>query len=161
MELRYKKLSFEDVYSLCLKLSEGILRYYGKDYEKITLIAISRGGLVPARLIADLTSKKDIWTISAKSYIDIDKREQVSITQDVKTNLENRRILLIDDIADSGNTIKTIKELFELRGAKEVKSCTLHYKRKSVIEPDFYAEEVDNNVWIIYPWEIHEFNNKK
>ncbi|MCX8166369.1 MAG: phosphoribosyltransferase family protein [Candidatus Micrarchaeota archaeon] len=161
MGLKYKKLSFDDVYALCLELSEKLIDYYGKDLEKVVFVAISRGGLIPARILADIVGKRDIWTISAKSYVDVNKKEELVITQDIKMNLENKKILIIDDIADTGFTIKTIKELCELRNASEVKTCTLHYKNKSVTKPDFFADKVSDDVWIVYPWEIHEFNNSK
>jgi hypoxanthine phosphoribosyltransferase len=68
------------------------------------------------------------------------------------------RVLLVDDISDSGGSlIKIIKVLQEL-GAKKsnIDTATIHYKKKSKFKPTYFAEQIKDSDWINYPWEIHE-----
>ena len=64
------------------------------------------------------------------------------------------KLLIIDDIADSGKTI------FDLRGTMfNPKFATLHYKTTSVAKPEYYAQEIaDDYGWIVYPWEKDNSN---
>ena len=61
--------------------------------------------------------------------------------------------LIVDDILDSGNTVSELIIEYEL---KDIKIATIHYKKKSVIAPDFYDVLVQENEWIVYPWEIEK-----
>jgi hypoxanthine phosphoribosyltransferase len=58
-------------------------------------------------------------------------------------------LLVLDDIADSGNTLKDLKEKFDIP-----MYGTLHYKDSSNTKPDYYGLMIpDNYGWIVYPWE--------
>ena len=59
------------------------------------------------------------------------------------------RLLVLDDIADTGETLFDIKDKMP-----NPKLATLHYKTSSIIKPEYYAEEIaDDFGWIVYPWE--------
>jgi hypoxanthine phosphoribosyltransferase len=64
------------------------------------------------------------------------------------------KLLIIDDIADSGKTI------FDLRDTlSNPKFATLHYKTTSVAKPEYFAQEIaDDFGWIVYPWEKESSN---
>jgi hypoxanthine phosphoribosyltransferase len=66
-------------------------------------------------------------------------------------SMKQKRMLLVDEVADTGDTllhaINHVKEL----GVKEVRSAVLHYKPTSVVKPDFFM--VETTSWIVYPWE--------
>ena len=57
----------------------------------------------------------------------------------------DKKILVVDDIADTGNTLKDF-------GNKHNIICTLHYHQQSIVKPDYYVEEKGDR-WIVYPWE--------
>ena len=61
-------------------------------------------------------------------------------------------ILLVDDIADSGDTLQTVKDKLTV-WHKEVTTLTLIYKTHSIIKPDYYYEKRINKQWVIFPWE--------
>jgi hypoxanthine phosphoribosyltransferase len=95
---------------------------------EITAIGgLPRGGLIPAVL---LSHKMNIPFVSQAN---------------VKTILGN--ILIIDDICDTGKTLKPFK--FE----SNVYTAALHYKTTATIEPDFWWKVVSEGDWIVYPWE--------
>ncbi|MFQ6054150.1 MAG: phosphoribosyltransferase, partial [Candidatus Bathyarchaeia archaeon] len=58
------------------------------------------------------------------------------------------------DVADSGRTLRAVRDYVMARGAGELVICTLHYKPWSIVKPDIYVEETE--AWIIYPWERRE-----
>ena len=60
----------------------------------------------------------------------------------------NKKILVVDDIADTGHTLKDFENPHNI-------ICTFHYHKQSIVEPDFYCEEKGDK-WIVYPWETQE-----
>jgi len=60
-------------------------------------------------------------------------------------------ILLVDEIADTGETLKRRLRFFS---RPKTTIITLNYKNQSTIIPDYYVEKVDNEDWVIYPWEV-------
>lgn len=61
---------------------------------------------------------------------------------------------LVDEIVDSGQSLKLIIDHINQQGASEVKTATLYYKPSSIIKPDYYEKETSK--WIIFPWETKE-----
>ena len=60
----------------------------------------------------------------------------------------NKNILVVDDIADTGETLEDFDN-------KHNVICTFHYHKQSLVKPDYYCEEKGDD-WIVYPWEITE-----
>ncbi len=121
------------------------------------VIAIGRGGYVPARivcdrlLISDLTSIKiEHWGIAARKF------DQARIRFPLSIDVEGQSILVIDDITDTGETLITAQEYLGRSRPEEIRTGVLQHKISSVFEPDYYAELISEWKWIIYPWAIHE-----
>ena len=153
MGLTFKVITWDDTISMSMRLGKKILESgFNPDY----LIGIARGGLVPLRILSDLFKNTNVLIVTVKLYKDIGERgEKVTFVQKVDINLEGKKILLVDDVADTGLTIKAVAEYIkENKKAGELKIATLHYKPWSVIKPDYYIEEVTE--WIVYPWEYIE-----
>jgi len=110
-------------------------------------------------VLSDLLENPNIATIKVEYYEDIYKtRSKPEITQPLTVDISGKRILLVDDIADSGHSLKLVKEhLFE-RGAADVKICTLYRKPWSIVAPDFNARTTD--AWVCFPHEIFETMRK-
>jgi hypoxanthine phosphoribosyltransferase len=120
------------------------------------LIGISRGGLPIVRTLSDFLDISTVFIIRVKYYEDIEKRQdKPMIMQDISTDtVANKKILLVDDIADTGNSMLFARDLMINKKVSEVKTATLHFKPWSKIKPDYYIEE--SQKWIVYPWEIYE-----
>ncbi len=148
--MKFLRLSWDDGATLCEELVEKT-----KDYKPDVLIGVSRGGLVPLRIFADVLDMKKIGILGIQFYKAIGKRNKFpEITHDMPLNIEGKKVLIIDDIADTGKSLITAKEYIEKKGAKEIRTATLHFKPTSLITPDYYIRITTD--WIIYPWELHE-----
>ena len=73
------------------------------------------------------------------------------------------RVLLVDDIADSGESLVFASQRIRDFAPKVAKidTATIHYKPKSIVEPNFIGKKIENDVWIVYPWESLEETAKK
>jgi len=153
---KYEVPSWDKIYDLCLKVADQI-KHSG--YKPDLIVAVSRGGWIPGRVLSDLLENPNIATIKVEYYKDIYKtRSKPEITQPLTVDISGKLILLVDDIADSGHSLKLVKEhLFE-RGAADVKICALYRKPWSIVAPDFNARTTD--AWVCFPHEIFETMRK-
>jgi hypothetical protein len=71
-------------------------------------------------------------------------------------DVRGKSILIIDYVADTGETLQTTLDYLEELGGKEMKTGVLQHKVTSTVEPDFYADLIKEWRWIIYPWAAHE-----
>jgi len=153
---KYEVPSWNNIYDMCLKVADQIKN---SDYKMDLIVAVSRGGWIPGRVLSDLLENPKIATIRVEYYEDIYKtRSKPEITQPLTIDVSGKKILLVDDIADSGHSLKLVKEhLFE-RGAADVKICALYRKPWSIVAPDFNARTTD--AWVCFPHEIFETMRK-
>ena len=143
------KLSWDDITScvstICQKLDPTTID---------VLVGISVGGLVPTSLFSNELQNKNVTTLSARSYTERQQKELKIGYLPEKSGLEGKRILLIDDIIDTGKTIQKTKEL--LYNTYHVQSITVvslyvnsnHCKTY----PNLYGHETTD--WIEFPWEV-------
>ena len=83
---------------------------------------------------------------------------QPIINQKLKILISGKKILLVDDVADSGESLQLAKKHILKQNNVEVKIATIYKKNKSKIDPDYYEKTIKN--WIIFPWEIKETSRK-
>jgi hypothetical protein len=151
----YLKPSFEELRSLAFKLFRAIER---SNWKQDVNIGIGRGGLFVLRALQDFYIAKGLripyTVIAVERYKGIKRAGKVRIKYLYSRFVRNRKVLLIDDVADQGISLKEAERACYEKGAKEVKTATVHLKPWSIIKPDFYVAETD--AWIIYPWEVYE-----
>jgi hypothetical protein len=68
--------------------------------------------------------------------------------------IADKKVLVVDEVADTGKSLKLVKEHIIEKGATEVKIATVYYKPWSIVKPDYYERETSK--WIVFPWEIKE-----
>jgi len=119
------------------------------------IVGVSRGGWPPARVLSDLLGNPNLANVKAEFYLGVNETKgEPTLTQPVSTNVANKKVLIVDEVADTGKSLKLVKEHVIAQGAKEVKIATIYYKPWSVITPDYYEKETQK--WIVFPWEIKE-----
>ncbi len=151
-ESKYLKISWKMLEELVEELAEKIISSYRFD----TLIGVLRGGMIVAHLLSDILSIDEIYPIGCSSYTDIYKRSQVRVYHPlIIDDLSDRKVLIVDDVADSGETLKTIiEQLIIPKNPLDYRTATLHIKPWSKFKPDYYVRIAD--AWIVYPWEKYE-----
>jgi hypoxanthine phosphoribosyltransferase len=149
-------LTWDEYFKLCDDLVKQIKN------DRITdIVSISRGGLIPAQYIAYKSRIRRVHNVGMITYSDMNHtqfEESDTVIYQKVTELFDRshRILIIDDIADSGKTIHKCKMHHpSFNDAEFVKVCTLQYKPKSsIVKPDYYAQVIDDDTWIVYPYDL-------
>lgn len=149
---RYLHLTWMDVQRLSEKLADQIAE---SGFRPDIIVAVSRGGFDPARILSDELNIRSLASLQVIYYAGIRERnDKPQVKYPLNADISGLNVLVVDDVADSGNSLKVVKEYVDTLGPREVKMATLHHKPWSTFEPDFYAESVDK--WIIYPWEPRE-----
>ena len=147
------------------KIEQLATQVYRSQWEFDQVLCLARGGL----RIGDLLSRiynKPLAILSASSYIgkDFQNRGNLTIANNITmtTATLGKRILLVDDLVDSGVTLAGIIEWlkqhheFEIT---EVRSAVLWFKACSVAKPDYYVDFLPDNPWIHQPFEKYESIN--
>ena len=151
-DLEFLFLSWDDVQLLSERVSDEIR---DSGYIPDLMIAISRGGFDPARIISDQLDIRKLASLQIIYYKGLNERmDEPEVLFPLNAQIEGLKVLVVDDVSDSGNSLIVVKKYIESKGAAEVKLATLHHKPWSKFKPDYFAEEVDE--WIIYPWEPRE-----
>lgn len=152
MQNKFIAPSWQDIEELSYKIAEQIIE---KNTKIDIIIAILRGGWIPARILADLLGIENIGVLGIKFYKSIETRkEQPIITYPLILDISNKNVLLVDDVADTGKSLSLAIEMTRLYGPKNIYTATLYVKPTTILVPDFYAETT--SAWIIFPWEKAE-----
>jgi len=150
--LEFEIPSWDYFYQLCLELG-GRVRESG--FKPDVLLGISRGGLVPVRILSDLFDKAEVATVRVEFYEDIAKTaREPRITQPVSVDVKGRSVLVVDDVADTGRSLALVKRRVEELGAAHIRVATTYYKPWSVIVPDYWVRRTEK--WIVFPHERRE-----
>lgn len=116
------------------------------------VVAIARGGLLPAGAIAYGLGVKNCGAINVEFYTGIgtvrDRPEVLPPELDM-SYLDGRRVLLIDDVADSGRTLDLAVRLLRDRGA-DIRSAVIYTKPTTIVQPDWSWKQTA--LWIDFPW---------
>jgi hypoxanthine phosphoribosyltransferase len=116
------------------------------------VVAIARGGLLLAGSVAYALDVKSCGAINVEFYTGVDLRldEPVLLSPMLDTPaVSGQKVLLVDDVSDSGRTLAMVLALLQKAGA-DVRSVCLYSKPKTVLEPDFVWRKTSK--WIAFPW---------
>lgn len=116
------------------------------------VIAIARGGLLLAGSLSYALGVKLSDAINVEFYTDVHETlpDPVLLAPMLDTGaIENKQLLVVDDVADSGRTLALVLDLLRGLGA-EARSAVLYTKPSSQVDPDFTWKHTDQ--WIVFPW---------
>lgn len=139
-------LSWDEVERAAKTLANSIKR----DFDPDIIVGVARGGLIPAVRLSHLLGDKLLRIIHVKYY----KRANVRLKKlEVLADIERiqGKVLLVDDVADTGMSLEFLLEHLKGKGAKETRTATIAYKPGSRLKPDYFVYETDK--WIVFPWE--------
>jgi hypoxanthine phosphoribosyltransferase len=147
MAIQYLSVSWETYQNLVYKISASILSHSPHVNQ---IVAISRGGLTFGHLCSDFL-RIPVATITIQSYSDIQKSGEITITEPLTMDIHGKEVLLVDDVADSGKTLKRATEYLQGFSPKSITVATLFYKERSIFRPDYFARKTSR--WILFPYE--------
>jgi len=150
--MKYQNVSWHEI-EVCVETVGRVIR--AARFKPDCIVAILKGGLVPARLLSDFFGSIEIYPIRAKTYHGIRKLERVRLEY-FRYPISRKNVLLVDDIHDSGKTLQKVMQQLRRHHPHALYSTTLYYKRGADYLPDFQARTVPADVWIVFPWERHE-----
>lgn len=149
MTLQKRSLTWNDIEKLATNLVDRL----PNDYE--AMLIVTRGGLVPGCIISEMMNIRNILVAAVMTYLEpgqtMDRPIFLQFPDDLL--LADKRVLVVDDVWDSGKTVMAIKERLEAVGCR-YDVATLHYKparSRYNAKPEYYVEETDD--WIVYPWD--------
>ena len=161
--VEFKIFSWHDIDRLARSLF-NLIKSDG--YKPDIILGISPGGWIPARLLSDMfeasylleghQTSSILATMQIRFYTGIaETHTKPVIAQDVGVDILKKKILLIDDLADSGESLKCALDYLKLKDPKEVRIGTLLYKPWSKVKPEYFVEEATE--WVVFPHEYYEF----
>ena len=120
------------------------------------VVALARGGLVPARAICDYLVLKNLVAVNVEHWgITAGITGKAKLTYSLNMDLTGKKVLVVDDITDTGESMMIAIDHVKEQGAEEIKTATLQHIKTSKYKPNYYAEELDWK-WIIFPWNVQE-----
>ncbi len=117
------------------------------------IVAIARGGLVPATIVARELNIRVVESVSVKSY-DHQNQGEVRVLKSISPDILGKvkaggKILIVDDLVDTGATARIVREM--LPGAH---FATVYAKPKGRDMVDTFITEVSQDTWIFFPWDL-------
>ncbi|MDH5199712.1 MAG: phosphoribosyltransferase [Candidatus Bathyarchaeota archaeon] len=148
-------LSWDDVQALSERLADRVKR---SGFKPDLIVAVSRGGFDPARILCDQLGIRRLASVQVEYYLGVEqKSDEPQVVYPLNADVKGMKVLVVDDVSDTGTSLKTALEHVAARGASEVRVATLHIKPWTAFKPDYHTVEVDE--WIVYPWEPLESMN--
>lgn len=123
------------------------------------VVAIARGGYAPARLVCDYLGISDLISLQVVHWPSTAQvAEKAYIKYPLSVDLSGKKVLVIDDIVDTGDSIQLAKEYIERNNKNvEVRTAALQWiSTVAKFKPDYWAIEVRDWVWFVYPWNVTE-----
>ena len=144
--------SWDEIYEMLLALADIIKK---DSFSPDVIIGVSRGGWPPARVMSDLLGNVELANIRVEFYRGVAETEdEPVITQPLSMSVEGRKVLIMDDVADTGRSLRLVRDHVEKKKANVIKIATIYYKPWSTIVPDYYVRVTRR--WIVFPWERKE-----
>ncbi len=146
-------LTWTQIEDLAIRLADQLTKRYE------VMLVITRGGMVPSCIISERLNLRNILVAAVMFYTERERTLDKPIFLQFPADplLTGRRVLIVDDVWDSGRTIMAVRErVLDAGGLPE--TAVLHYKPThsafTETRPEYYVDETD--AWIVYPWDVGE-----
>src|SRR5690606_23778742 len=116
------------------------------------IVCITRGGLVPAAVIARELGIRLIETVCVASYHDYNSQGELQVLKEIHPALlenEGKDVLIVDDLTDTGKTAAIVRAM-----VPKAHFATMYAKPKGRPLVDTFVTEVSQDTWIYFPWDM-------
>lgn len=149
---KFEVPTWNKIYDRLLSQAEKIRQ---SCFKPDVIVGITRGGWIPARVLSDLLGISALVTARVEFYLGVaETRNKPVLTQGVSAGVTGKKVLIVDDVADTGKSLQLARDHVVQQGAAEVRIATVYRKPWSVITPDYY--EAETSGWIVFPWETKD-----
>ena len=132
-KIRCEYISWSRFYSLARQLCHCI---HDSGFKPDIIIAIGRGGYMPARIVSDFLHVMNLTSFKIEHYRGTQKKSRTLVRYPLGKGVAGDRVLLVDDVCDTGDTFEAArKHVGESMQPLEVRTAVLHYKKSSTFIP--------------------------
>jgi hypoxanthine phosphoribosyltransferase len=146
-------MSWDLFYELSKKTADKII---ASKFRPDFMVGLARGGWVLSRVLCDFLAVKDLVSLKVEHWgVTATPDGSAQIKYPFRIELRGKRVLIVDDITDTGESMRVAKEYVETMNPLVVKTATLRYINGSRFTPDYYGDEISWR-WVVFPWNYYE-----
>jgi len=140
-------------YDLAKRVAERIRE---SGYQPDVIVGLARGGWVLARVLCDFLGVKDLLSLKVEHWgITATPDGKAKLKYPFNVDLSGKRVLVVDDITDTGESMRISVEYVKTLKPLEVRTAALRHIEGSKFVPDYFAEAITWR-WVIFPWNYVE-----
>ncbi len=124
-----------------------------------TIVGLTRGGWVPARLLADRLGVKRLVSLRAQHWgVTATPSGHAEVAEGLSGPVDGQKVLIVDDITDTGESLELALQWVQERRPARAETATFLHITHSKLVPNYYAEEIPKEawVWVVFPWNYWE-----
>ncbi|EQD76542.1 xanthine-guanine phosphoribosyltransferase [mine drainage metagenome] len=155
MEFRARIVKWDEIEDWCRNISDSLIKGQIPD----AIIGMSRGGLVPARIVSDRLLIKELYAIKTEHWgLTATIDGTATLKQGLSSNIKGMNVLIVDDITDTGQSMKLAYDYIKSQSPGSVRTAAMLHITHSVFKPDYFAREINDSqwTWFIFPWNVFE-----
>ncbi|MFB6107779.1 MAG: phosphoribosyltransferase [Haloplanus sp.] len=147
--------NWEYIYGLCRDVADDVR---AAEFDPDVVVALARGGWFAGRCLCDFLGLDDLTSLKMEHYVGTAaKGDDPEVRYPLpEGSVEGKDVLVVDDIADTGQSMHRAHDYVTDRGVGEVRTATLQLLGNSEFDPDFVGERLDEWAWVVYPWNFVE-----
>lgn len=156
MQFRAKLVSWSEIEKWSRNIGKQAIK---SGFTPEAIIGLSRGGLVPARMLSDRMWIKDLYAVKTEHWGFTASRDgKAVLKKQGDPDIKGKRVLIVDDITDTGESMKLAYDYVKSLSPSEIRTSAMLHITRSNFKPDFYSEEVNEEkwAWFIFPWNVYE-----
>lgn len=147
-------IALDEVVDACDRVAHALLH---AGVEVDTVVAVARGGFMPARFLCDFLGVSRLLSIQIGHYeAGARSAGDATVEYPLGGEIAGRRVLLVDDVNDSGDTLQAGLAHLRDQSPAALHSAVLHEKSTTSCTADFKAEVLREWRWVLYPWAVVE-----
>ena len=128
----------------------------GSGYKPDLIVGLARGGWVLARVLCDLIGVKDLVSLKVEHWgVTATPDGKAKLKYPLKVDLNGKNVLIVDDITDTGESMRVAVEYIKSLKPSEIRTAALRHITRSKFMPDYFGEEISWR-WVIFPWNFTE-----
>jgi hypothetical protein len=147
--------NWEYIYGLTRDVAEAVR---AAEFDPDVIVALARGGWFAGRCLCDFLALDDLTSLKIEHYVGTAAASgEAEIRYPMPDgSVEGKRVLVVDDITDTGESLRRAETYVRDRDPAAVRTATLQQAGESAADPDFVGEHLAEWTWVVYPWNFIE-----